>query len=104
VLSPPQVMRGQLDRLMSVLGLTHVKFGIIPPGRELPVTPYLGFLIVDDITIVQTFTGTDTLRGEESAKTAEITDLLMARAVTGGRRPEPDHSRHPRPAVTSRRA
>lgn len=83
LLCPPDVMRGQLDRLMGVLGLGNVRFGIVPPGRELPVTPYLGFLMVDDITVVETFTGADTLRGEESAKYAEIADLLMDSAATG---------------------
>jgi transcriptional regulator with XRE-family HTH domain len=83
LLCPPDVMRGQLDRLMGLLGLGNVRFGIVPPGRELPVTPYLGFLMVDDITVVETFTGTDTLRGDESAKYTEIADLLMDSAVTG---------------------
>lgn len=83
LLCPPDVMRGQLDRLMGVLGLGNVRFGIVSPGRELPVTPYLGFLMVDDITVVETFTGADTLRGEESAKYAEIADLLMDSAATG---------------------
>lgn len=83
LLCPPEVMRGQLDRLMGLLGLGNVHFGIVPPGRELPVTPYLGFLMVDDITVVETFTGADTLRGEESAKYAQIADLLMSEALTG---------------------
>jgi hypothetical protein len=39
--------------------------------------------MVDDITVVETFTGADTLRGEESAKYAEIADLLMDSAATG---------------------
>jgi transcriptional regulator with XRE-family HTH domain len=83
LLCPPDVMRGQLDRLMGLLGLGNVRFGIVPPGRELPVTPYLGFLMVDDITVVETFTGADTLRGDESTKYTEIADLLMESAVTG---------------------
>jgi hypothetical protein len=37
LLCPPDVMRGQLDRLMGLLGLGNVRFGIVPPGRELPV-------------------------------------------------------------------
>jgi hypothetical protein len=42
-----------------------------------------GFLMADDITVVETFTSADTLRGEESAKYAEFADLLMNQAVTG---------------------
>jgi transcriptional regulator with XRE-family HTH domain len=83
LLCPPEVMRGQLDRLMGVLGLSHITLGIIPPGRELAVTPYVGFLMVDDIVVVETFTGADTIRGEEAAKYAGFADLLMADAVTG---------------------
>jgi hypothetical protein len=87
LLCPPPVMRAQLDRLLGVLGLSNVTFGIIPPGRELAVCPMAGFLMADDITVVETFTSADTLRGEESAKYAEFADLLMRQAVTG------DHAR-----------
>jgi hypothetical protein len=88
LLAPPQVMRAQLDRLLGVLGLRHITLGIIPPGRELPVTPHVGFLMVDDIVVVETFTGADTLRGGEAAKYAEFADVLMGEAVTG------DDARH----------
>jgi transcriptional regulator with XRE-family HTH domain len=88
LLCPPQVMRGQLDRLLGVTGLSHVTFGIIPPGRELPIAPMAGFLIAGDVTIVETFTSEVTLRGEESAKYGEIADGLMNEAVTG------DEARH----------
>lgn len=80
---PPDVMLGQLDRLLSVLGMRHVAFGIIPPGRQLAVGPMVGFLMADDVTVVETFTSADTLRGDESAKHGEIMDALMAEAVTG---------------------
>jgi transcriptional regulator with XRE-family HTH domain len=83
LLCPPQVMRGQLDRLLSVLGLSHVTFGIIPPGKELAIAPMTGFLMADEVTIVETFTSGDTLRGEESAKYGEIAEGLMNEAVTG---------------------
>lgn len=83
LLCPEDVMRGQLDRLLGVLGLDHVSFGIIPPGRELAIAPMAGFLVADDVTVVETFTSSDTLRGDESAKYGEIMDGLMAEAVTG---------------------
>jgi hypothetical protein len=43
----------------------------------------VGFLIADDLTIVESFTSADTLRGEESAKYDEVADGLMAEALTG---------------------
>jgi transcriptional regulator with XRE-family HTH domain len=83
LLCPPHVMRAQLDRLIVALGMTNIEFGIIPPGRVLPVAPMVGFTMADDVTIVETFTSADTLRGEESAKYAEFADRLMDQAVTG---------------------
>jgi hypothetical protein len=42
-----------------------------------------GFLIADDVTVVETFTSADTLRGQESVKYGEIADGLMNAAVAG---------------------
>jgi transcriptional regulator with XRE-family HTH domain len=83
LLCPKHVMRAQLDRLLGVLGLANVTFGVIPPGRELAIAPMAGFLMADDVTVVETFTSADTLRGEESAKYAEFADGLMREAATG---------------------
>jgi transcriptional regulator with XRE-family HTH domain len=83
LLCPPQVMRAQLDRLLGVLGLSHITLSVIPPGRELAVAPMVGFLMADDVTVVESFTSMDTLRGEESAKYAAVADSLIAEALTG---------------------
>src|ERR1700727_2288037 len=83
LLCPPQVMRGQLDRLLGVLGLDHITLGVITPGRELAVAPMVGFLMADDVTVVESFTSMDTLRGEESEKYAAVADSLLADAVQG---------------------
>jgi hypothetical protein len=45
LLRPPAEMAGQLDRLLTVIGLPNVTLGIIPFGRELPIAPMVGFLI-----------------------------------------------------------
>lgn len=66
-----------------MLGLSHVTFGIIPPGRELAIAPMAGFLMADDVTILESFTSADTLRGDESARYGEVADGLMAEAETG---------------------
>jgi transcriptional regulator with XRE-family HTH domain len=83
LLCPPHVMRAQLDRLLGVLGLGHITLGVIPPGRELAVAPMVGFLMADDVTVVESFTSMDTLRGEESEKYAAVANSLLADAVTG---------------------
>jgi Domain of unknown function (DUF5753) len=76
-------MTGQIDRLTGLIGMGHVAFGIIPAGVVLAVAPMLGYLMVDDVTVIETFTSSDTLTGEESAKYASIFDELMGQAVTG---------------------
>jgi transcriptional regulator with XRE-family HTH domain len=83
LLCPPQVMAGQLDRLLGISGLGNVTLGIIPPGRELAVAPMVGFLMVDDLTVVETFTSEDDYIGPESAAYDRIADGLMAEAAVG---------------------
>lgn len=55
---PPEVMRPQLDRLLSVIGLRNVRFGIYPqisaPTRRLPVS---SFELFDDIGFIETALG-----------------------------------------------
>lgn len=83
LLCSPDVMRGQLDRLQSIIGMPNIRLGIIPEGRELSITPMLGFLMADDVVVAETFTSADTLRGEEAAKWGEIMDLMWPDAVEG---------------------
>ena len=83
LLCPRPVMLGQLDRLLVASTLGNVTLGIIPAGTELPVAPMVGFLTVDDMTIVETFTSADTIPGQESAAYEQIFGELLAEAVTG---------------------
>lgn len=83
---PPQVMLGQLDRLMS-MDLANVTLGIIPFGSELQMVPYKSFLLLDDELIIETWDGKDEEpAGDESAVHERIFGLLMAESVTGERR------------------
>lgn len=83
LLCPRPVMLGQLDRLLVASTLGNITLGIIPAGTELPVAPMVGFLTVDDMTIVETFTSADTIPGQESAAYEQIFRELLAEAVTG---------------------
>lgn len=77
------VMLAQLDRLMTASTLANVTLGIIPFDVELNVAPEVGFLTVDDKTIVEVPAGFDQATGRESAEYARIFDLLMAESATG---------------------
>jgi len=79
---PPQVMAGQLDRLLS-LDLDNVTLGIIPMGVQLAVLPFNDFLMLDGRATVETHGSEDEVGEEESAVYGRIFDLLMAEAVTG---------------------
>lgn len=83
LLCPPAVMIGQFDRLMVTSRMPNVKLGIIPPGVELAIAPMIGYIIVDDVALAETFTSMETYQGAEAAKYAEIFDALMAESVTG---------------------
>jgi len=47
-LCPPEVLAGQLDRLVSLTTLTTIRFGVIPFERQLPVAPVHGFYVYDE--------------------------------------------------------
>jgi transcriptional regulator with XRE-family HTH domain len=47
-LCPPEVLAGQLDRLVSLSTLTTIKFGVIPFEKQLPVAPAHGFHLYDE--------------------------------------------------------
>lgn len=51
--APPAVMAGQIDRLISVLGLDTVRLGILPSTARIPVPVCHGFWILDDLLHVE---------------------------------------------------
>ena len=50
-LTPVDVMRGQLDRLLAVSTLPNVEFGVIPFTQELPSAPMHGFWIYNEAMV-----------------------------------------------------
>ncbi|MFJ4013923.1 helix-turn-helix domain-containing protein [Streptomyces sp. NPDC090026] len=49
---PPGVMVGQLDRLVSLIGMSTVDLGVVPLGARMPLTPKHGFWIFGESKVV----------------------------------------------------
>jgi transcriptional regulator with XRE-family HTH domain len=55
-LGPPDVMLGQLDRLMSLATMPNIRLGIIPLDARYVIAPAHGFWLYDDrLVVVETF-------------------------------------------------
>jgi hypothetical protein len=81
LLCPVDVMLAQLDRLLALTGMPNLALGIIPFGVPLPVAPQHGFILFDDLAIVETFTDEAIFQGAEATTYAQIMDALRAEAV-----------------------
>jgi transcriptional regulator with XRE-family HTH domain len=82
LLCPADVMLAQLDRLLALIGMPNLTLAIIPFGVPLRVAPQHGFILFDDLAIVETFTSEAIHRGPEAATYARIMDDLREEAVT----------------------
>jgi transcriptional regulator with XRE-family HTH domain len=80
---PPAVMRAQLDRLQSIIGMPNVEVGIVPMGVDLEWTPQHSFQMFDDVAIVESFVGEVTYEGDEATQFARAMDLLWSEALRG---------------------
>lgn len=81
----PEVMVGQLDRLMTLAGLPVIRFGIIPLGCVLPVIPMHGFWIFDDDSVIIETSDSEIIAeaSEDIALYHHICDLLWLVAAEG---------------------
>ncbi|MGW8953037.1 helix-turn-helix domain-containing protein [Streptomyces sp. NPDC055709] len=52
LICPADVMAGQLDRLVGLIGMSTVELGIVPFGAPLTITPKHGFWIFDEERVV----------------------------------------------------
>lgn len=80
----PAVMAAQLDRLLSVIGLPDVRFGVLPQYVTLPHLLPVGFWIVDDQVYIEHVAGE--LRVDEPEQVAlynRLADRLWLAAVEG---------------------
>ncbi|MFF0127324.1 helix-turn-helix domain-containing protein [Streptomyces mirabilis] len=82
---PHEAMAGQLDRLVGLIGLSAIEFGIVPFGAQLKLTPKHGFWIFDEErVIVETINTEFTLESaEDVALYGRVWDRLDEGAVYG---------------------
>ncbi|MEU7060447.1 helix-turn-helix transcriptional regulator [Streptomyces sp. NPDC046197] len=82
---PREVMAGQLDRLVGLIGLSQVSLGIVPFGARLKLTPKHGFWIFDEQRVVVETVNTEfTLESDEDvALYGRVWDRLDEAAVYG---------------------
>ncbi|MFD4135537.1 helix-turn-helix domain-containing protein [Streptomyces goshikiensis] len=52
VVCPREIMVGQLDRLVGLIGMSTVELGVVPLGAPLPLTPKHGFWIFDEARVI----------------------------------------------------
>jgi len=83
LLCPAGAMRGQLDRLQTVIGLPNVRFGIVPMGVPLRAAPQNSFQLYNDVAIVETFIGETTHQGDEAAAYQRALQRLWDDAASG---------------------
>jgi hypothetical protein len=78
-------LAGQLDRLLSVTGLSSVQVGVVPLAAPMPVAPLCGFTLLDDeFVLVETMTGEQRLDGpHEIAVHVTASRQLLHAALTG---------------------
>lgn len=87
LLCPPAVMRAQLDRLQTVIGLEQVRFGILPMGVRLRTSPQNNFIVYvgeESVVAVENFLKEESYSDEsEVAHFNAALDRMWDDAVTG---------------------
>lgn len=86
LLVSPSVMRGQLDRLLAVIGMDRVRFGIIPMGVPLKWTPQHSFQIYvgdEPVVEVESIVRGPWYRGDDAVRFERFFDWLWEEALEG---------------------
>jgi transcriptional regulator with XRE-family HTH domain len=83
-ISSPTVMAAQLDRLQGLAGIEHVRLGVIPLNTQLSAVPMHGYVIVDDLVLVEvTHTELTAVDPADVALYRRLTAKLWDAAVEG---------------------
>lgn len=80
---PTAVHRQQLDRLLSVIGLENVRFGILPLDAPIAWWPQNAFELYGDVGFVEGWFSEQQLLLDEVEKCRALLDELWPSAVTG---------------------
>jgi transcriptional regulator with XRE-family HTH domain len=80
---PPGAMFTQLHSLMMSMDLGNVTIGIIPQGRQVAMSLYNGFQLLDDLLVVESYGYEDQVTGELAAAHARIFTMLMEQSARG---------------------
>ncbi|MFI9063236.1 helix-turn-helix domain-containing protein [Streptomyces sp. NPDC053429] len=82
---PREVMAGQLDRLVGLIGMSTVELGIVPLGAPLELTPKHGFWIFDEERVIVETINTELAfdSADDVALYGRVWDGLNAAAVYG---------------------
>jgi transcriptional regulator with XRE-family HTH domain len=78
---PAEVMLTQLNWLMMNMDLGNIALGIVPQGRQLAMSFYNSFLLLDDLLIVESYGHETQVTGELAERHARIFDMLMAQSA-----------------------
>jgi hypothetical protein len=79
----PSVMRLQLDRLISATSMPNVRFGVVPLMRRIHTIVHTGFVVYDDLVIVETPVNEAVFRGEEARIFSATMDRYWSDAIQG---------------------
>lgn len=81
---PPETLLGQLDRLVAVAGLAGVELGVVPFSAPLPMFPLTGFVLYDNVVLIESIVGQQRLEAaDEVALYERFFDQFRHAAATG---------------------
>lgn len=83
-IAPPQVMVGQLDRLLALAGMSTLRLAVLPMDVQLSAVPQHGFVIIDEMALVETVNTEMTITDPEDLDRFDrLFDVLLAASLEG---------------------
>lgn len=79
----PDVQRAQLVFLETVMELPNVRFGILPFGRRRHTAAQLGFVLYDDLAVIEDYVIDTPYHGDAAQRFATVMDRFWTEAVEG---------------------